>query len=315
MKIVVLDGFTLNPGDLSWHDLEQQGEVRVFDRTSEDLVQQRSEGTEIILTNKTILSSKTIEALPSLRYIGVLATGFNIVDIAAAQKADVMVTNVPGYGSASVAQHAFALILEFADQVGLNNESVRSGDWVTSPDWSYSKKQQFELSGKTLGIVGLGQIGGKVASIASGFGMRVIYHNPMPKKDTAHVFKDLSHLFSESDIVTLHCPLTEANEGFVDAALISKMKPSAFLINTSRGPLIHEKDLAGALNEGLIAGAGLDVLSTEPPASDNPLLTAKNCFITPHNAWASKEARGRLLHSAVENVQGFFGGHPQNVVS
>lgn len=315
MKIVVLDGCVLNPGDLSWDALEQLGEVRIYDRTPEDLVIERSRGAQIILTNKTVLSAEAFEALPGIRYIGVLATGFNIVDIPAAQRAGVVVTNVPAYGTSSVAQHAFALILELTSQVGLSNVSVQSGEWAASRDWSYSKKQQVELADKTLGIVGLGQIGRAVARIAVGFGMRVIYSNPKLKTDTDCEYKELTQLFTESDIVTLHCPLTKATEGFVNAGLISKMKPTAFLINTSRGLLVNELDLAHALNEGLIAGAGMDVLSTEPPLSDNPLLNAKNCFITPHNAWATKEARTKLLNLAVENIRCFSEGNPQNLVS
>ena len=315
MKIVVLDGFALNPGDLSWNALEQLGEVQVYDRTPTDLVIERSQGTQAILTNKTVLSGQAIAALPGIRYIGVLATGFNIVDITAAQQAGVVVTNIPGYGTESVAQHAFALILELVSQVGSSSASVQSGDWVASPDWSYSKQQQVELDGKTLGIVGLGQIGTAVARIASGFGMRIIYYNPKPKSVTDYQYKDLAQLFAESDVVTLHCPLTNANEGFVNADLMGIMKPAAFLINTSRGLLVNEHQLAVALNEDRIAGAGLDVLSTEPPSPDNPLLNAKNCFITPHNAWASKEARTRLLDFAVENIRCFLEGNPQNVVS
>lgn len=315
MRIVVLDGHALNPGDLSWNALERLGDVRIYERTPEDLVIERSLGAQIILTNKTVLSAEALAALAGIRYIGVLATGFNIVDIPAAKHAGAVVTNVPGYGSNSVAQHAFALILELVSQVGLNNASVHSGDWVSSLDWSYSMKQQVELFTKTLGIVGLGQIGDRVARIASGFGMKVIYHNPKPKSDSDYEYRDLTQLFTESDIVTLHCPLTAANERFVNADLISQMKSSALLINTSRGLLIDEHDLAQALDGRRIAGAGLDVLSTEPPKPDNPLLNAKNCYITPHNAWASKEARTKLLNLAVENIMCFLAGTPQNLVS
>lgn len=317
MKIVVLDGYALQPGDLSWSALESLGTVTVHDRTAPDAVAQRAQGAHILLTNKSLIPAPVIQQLPDLRYIGVMATGYNVVDVAAARSRGVAVTNVPAYSTASVAQLTFSLILELCQGVGLHAQSVRNGDWTASPDFSYWKMPLTELSGKTLAIIGFGQIGQAVARIAMAFGMRVIVSHKHPERDRMDgvTFTDQATCFREADVVSLHCPLNEANKGFVNAALLATMRPSAFLINTSRGPLVHEADLADALNKGVIAGAGLDVLSVEPPSANNPLLSARNCYITPHIAWATREARSRLMDKVVENVKAFLDGKPQNVIA
>jgi glycerate dehydrogenase len=273
-------------------------------------------GADILLTNKSLIPASVIHQLPALRYIGVMATGYNVVDIAAARAKGITVSNVPAYSTASVAQLTFSLILELCQGVGLHADSVRNGDWAASPDFSYWKMPLTELSGKTLAIIGFGQIGQAVARIALAFGMRVIVSHKHPERDRMEgvIFTDQATCFREADIVSLHCPLNEANKGFVNAALLATMRPSAMLINTSRGPLINEPELADALNNGVIAGAGLDVLSVEPPSAGNPLLTARNCYVTPHIAWATREARSRLMNKVVENVKAFLDGAPQNVI-
>lgn len=316
MKMVVLDGYALQPGDLSWNRLEALGDLTVHDRTLPEDVLERARGANILLTNKALIPAAVIQQLPDLQYIGVMATGYNVVDVAAARERGIVVTNVPAYSTASVAQLTFALILELCQAVGLHADSVRKGDWVNSPDFSYWKIPLTELEGKTLAIIGFGQIGQAVARIALAFGMRVIVSHKHPERDRMEgvTFTDQDACFREADIVSLHCPLNEANKGFVNEALLATMRPNAFLINTSRGPLIQETDLADALNKGVIAGAGLDVLSMEPPQAGNPLLTARNCYITPHIAWASREARGRLLNKVVDNVQAYLNGVPQNVI-
>ncbi|WP_298716375.1 D-2-hydroxyacid dehydrogenase [Chitinophaga sp.] len=316
MKIVVLDGYALQPGDLSWSALEALGTVTVHDRTAPGAVADRARGANILLTNKSLIPASVIQQLPDLRYIGVMATGYNVVDVAAARAQGITVSNVPAYSSASVAQLTFALILELCQGVGLHAASVRNGDWTASPDFSYWKMPLMELAGKTLAIIGFGQIGQSVARIAMAFGMRVIVSHKHPERDKMQgvTFTDQATCFREADVVSLHCPLNDANKEFVNAALLATMKPSAFLINTSRGPLIHEADLADALNKGVIAGAGLDVLSAEPPPAGNPLLSARNCYITPHIAWATREARSRLMDKTVENVKAFLDGKPQNVI-
>ncbi|WP_423737574.1 D-2-hydroxyacid dehydrogenase [Chitinophaga caseinilytica] len=316
MKIVVLDGYALQPGDLSWDALESLGTVTVHDRTAPADVAARALGAEILLTNKSLIPASVIHQLPSLRYIGIMATGYNVVDVAAARAKGIVVSNVPAYSTASVAQLTFSLILELCQGVGLHASSVRNGDWAASPDFSYWKMPLTELSGKTLAIIGFGQIGQAVARIALAFGMRVIVSHKHPERDRMEgvTFLDQATCFREADIVSLHCPLNEANKGFVNAALLATMRPSAMLINTSRGPLINEPELADALNNGVIAGAGLDVLSVEPPSADNPLLTARNCYVTPHIAWATREARSRLMNKVVENVKAFLEGVPQNVI-
>lgn len=317
MKIVILDGFTLNPGDLDWKEVEAFGEVEIYDRTPIEKVKARMQDAEVVLTNKTPIDRDSILHTPTLRYIGVLATGFNIVDIAAAKERKIIVSNVPAYGTHSVAQHTFALILELASHVGLHANSVHQGGWSAQPDFSYCLKPMTELYGKTLGIVGLGKIGQAVARIALAFGMKVISYHTHPDRDRMEgvTFVDLATCFKDADIVSLHCPQTNSNKGFVNKELLETMKPSSLLINVSRGPLIEEEDLAQALNNDIIRGAGLDVLSKEPPAKDNPLLQAKNCIVTPHVAWATLSARARLLKIAGENIRAYLKGKPQNVVS
>jgi len=316
-NIVVLDGYALNPGDLDWGPLYALGNVTVYDRTKESEVASRAKEADIILTNKAIVNAASIAQLPKLQYIGVMATGYNIVDVKAATAQQIKVTNVPAYGTAAVAQFTFALILELCNHVGQHAGSVRAGDWSRSDDFSYWKTPLHELDDKTLGIVGLGQIGQAVARIALAFGMRVIAHHKYPERDRMEgvEFVTLEDCFAQADIVTLHCSLNEQNRGFVNKALLHSMKPDAFLVNTSRGPLIHEQDLADALNNERIAGAALDVLSVEPPAADHPLVRAKNCLVTPHIAWAAREARARLLHTAIENVRAFLSGQARNLLN
>lgn len=315
-NIVVLDGYTLNPGDLSWHELEALGDCRIFDRTPPDAVWERAAGAAVVLTNKTILNRDTLAALPALKYIGVLATGYNVVDTVAAKERGIPVTNVPAYGTPAVTQMTFALILELTHHVGHHAGTVREGRWSQSVDFCYWDHPLVELQGLTLGIVGYGHIGQAVAKVARAFGMKVITYSvpEVPSSDDVR-FVGLETLFRTADIVTLHCPLTEENQGLVNARHLNLMKPAAFLINTSRGPLVVEQDLADALNAGRIAGAGLDVLAIEPPRPSNPLLTAKNCLITPHIAWATRAARARLMTVAVENVRAFLDGQPKNVVN
>ncbi len=316
MEIVILDGFTLNPGDLSWESFEKLGNITHFERSpSEDLVRKRSQPAEALIVNKIRMRKALLKDLPNLKYIGVSATGYNIIDIEAARTLGITVTNVPGYSTESVAQHVFALLLEMTNRVGLHAKSTAKGEWSGGKDWSYVKRPIIELSGKTMGIVGLGSIGYKVAQIALAMGMKVIAFGPRPRNIEGVKWVKLPELFKKSDVISLHCPLTQETQKIVDNRLISLMKNSAYLINTSRGGLIHERDLATALNEGRIAGAGLDVLSTEPPASDNPLLDARKCFITPHNAWASREARTRLLNQTAKNLDCFLKNSPVNVVN
>lgn len=315
-SLVVLDGYTLNPGDLDWSALAAAGKLTVHDRTLPEQVVERARGAAVVLTNKTPLPRAVIESLPDLKYIGVLATGYNVVDTAAAKERKIPVTNVPGYGTPAVAQHVFALLLELTQQTGLHSESTRSGEWSRSVDWCYWKTPLVELSGLTMGIAGYGAIGKAVARIAQAFGMKVIaaVRTPRPAEDGV-AFVAMDELFRRADVVSLHCPLTPETQGLVNAARLATMKPSAFLINTGRGPLVVEADLAEALRAGRIAGAAADVLSTEPPAADNPLLTAPNCLITPHLAWAARASRQRLMDAVVENVRAFFAGKPVNVVN
>jgi glycerate dehydrogenase len=315
MKIVATDGFALNPGDLNWDEINKLGELQIFDRTSVDEVISRCSSAEIVLTNKVAFSRETLNQLPKLRLICVLATGYNIIDTIAAAEKGIIVCNVPDYSSSSVAQHTFAFILEFATQVGLHSASVHKGDWSKCADFSYSLSPLFEISGKTLGLVGFGNIARKVAEVAQAFGMNVLYHTPSAKNITTARYVSIEELFSESDFVSLHLPLKPDNKEFVNMNLISRMKRTAFFINTSRGPLVNEQDLANALNSGVIAGAGIDVLSVEPPPPTNPLLNAKNCFITPHNAWMSREARERIMETTYRNISSFVANAPINVVS
>lgn len=317
MKIVVLDGFTLNPGDLSWDELRSLGDCEIHERTSPGEVVKRATNADVVLTNKTIISREQIEGLPSLKYIGVLATGYNIVDAAAARARNIPVTNVPTYGTKSVAQMTFALLLELTQHVGHHAQTARDGRWSKSLDFCYWDFPLVELDGLVLGIVGYGRIGQAVAALAVAFGMRVVYNKSRPAQGTTQdaTFVGLDELFATSDAITLHCPLTPETKYLVNAPRLSLMKRTAFLINTSRGLLVDGQALSDALNEGLIAGAGLDVLAVEPPPPDNPLLRAKNCFVTPHIAWATRAARSRLMDIAVANVRAFLSGKLQNVVN
>ncbi len=314
MEIVITDGFTLNPGDLSWKPLKEIGTVSCYERTSPDEVLPRCRNASVIVTNKTPINEKVIEAAQQLRMIAVTATGFNIIDVDAARRRGVLVCNVPEYGTYSVAQHAFSLLVELTNHVGIHSRSVLEGDWVKSVDWSYVKKPIIELKDKILGIVGLGRIGNRTALIGQAFGMNVIFHRGKPNQVKA-TGVSLEELFAESDFISLHCPLTKDNAGFVNKRILSLARPSAFLINTSRGQLIDEHDLALALENNKLAGAGLDGLSKEPPPHDHPLLHARNCIITPHNAWLSLEARKRILEVTIGNIHSFLSGKPQNQVN
>ena len=317
MKIVVLDGFAMNPGDLSWAELEKLGDVTVYDRTAPEELMQRAEGVPVLFTNKTILNGDAIRALPNLKYIGVLATGYNIVDIEAARECGIVVTNIPAYSTNSVAQMVFAHILNITHHVDHYANEARQGVWSNQADFSYSNSPLIELAGKKMGIVGLGNTGSATARIAQSFGLEVYAFTSKPlmalPKGMVKV-ASIDELFATCDIVSLHCPLTPDTKELVNARRLSMMKKSAILINTGRGPLINESDLAEALNEGRLAAAGLDVMVSEPPLENNPLLRCKNCFITPHIAWATKEARMRLMNQTVANLQAYLGGNIINNV-
>ncbi|MBX3256836.1 MAG: D-2-hydroxyacid dehydrogenase [Chitinophagaceae bacterium] len=317
MRIVILDGYTINPGDLTWQAFEQLGDLKVYERTPVEQVAERAAGAEIVLTNKAKVTANAIQALTSLRYIGELATGYDNVDIKAAAERGIPVCNVPGYSTHSVAQLTWALILELTCNTAQRSAEVHAGAWVRSKDFCFGHEGLFELQGKTLGLVGLGQIGTAVARIALAFGMKVVavVRNPAKYNLPGVRFVSRDECFGESDFVSLHCPLTDDTRQMVNASLINTMKPSAYIINTARGALINEKDLAEALNNKRIAGAALDVLSAEPASADNPLLKADNCIITPHIGWATKEARERLLDESVKNIQAFLEGKPRNVVN
>lgn len=317
MKLVVLDGYTLNPGDLSWEPLHALAECRIFDRTAEHDIPDRAQGASILLTNKTPLRGATLESLPALRYIGVLATGYDVVDIEQATRQNITVTNVPAYGTNSVAQMVFALLLELSNHAGQHIEAVRRGAWSQAPDWCFWQTPLIELSGKTLGIVGYGRIGRKVVEIAHALGMTAIVTSSRKPDDlpAGVSWGSLDDVFASADFVSLHCPLLPSTRGLVNAQRIAQMKPGAFLINTSRGGLIVEADLAEALRSGRLAGAALDVLSTEPPAASNPLIEIQNCLITPHIAWATRDSRIRLLGAAISNLKMWIDGRPQNVVN
>lgn len=317
MKIVVLDGYGANPGDLSWEPLEKLGDLTVYDRTAPSELLQRAKDADMLLTNKVALDAAAISSLPKLKYIGVLATGYNIVDVAAAANHGVVVTNIPAYSTESVAQMVFAHILNITQRVGYYADENRRGRWSANPDFCYWDTPLSELAGKTIGIVGLGNTGRATARIALAFGMKVLAFTSKRQQELpAGVEKaSMDRLFQECDIVSLHCPLTDTTRNLVDADRLRMMKSSAILINTGRGPLVDEEALADALNMSVICAAGLDVLSSEPPRSDNPLLSARNCFITPHIAWATFEARTRLMHIAVENVAAFIKGTPVNCVN
>lgn len=317
MNIVVLDGYAANPGDLSWNELKALGECTIYDRTTPSEVLERAAGAEILLTNKVVLNAETIAALPELKYIGVLATGYNIVDTAAAKERGIIVANIPAYSTASVAQMVFAHILNIAQQVQHYSDEVRKGRWSSNPDFCFWDTPLIELRGKKIGIVGLGNTGFNTARIAIGFGMEVhAFTSKSPFQLPPEIKKiDLDELFSTCDIISLHCPLTDSTRELINAARLKQMKPTAILINTGRGPLINEQDLADALNNGTILAAGLDVLSQEPPRADNPLLTARNCYITPHIAWASTAARERLMQIMLDNVKAYLDGKPINNVA
>jgi len=318
MKIVVLDGYTLNPGDLSWDALNQLGDVTIYDRTPYAEIASRCAGADVVLTNKVPLDEVTLNQLPDLKYVGVLATGFNIVNTEVCKNKGIIVANVPGYSTASVVQLTFALILELVLHVQRHSDAVMDGKWSSSADFCFWDFPLIELDGKTLGIIGFGSIGQKVGDVAAAFGMKVIaIGRRQTDQSQRKNFKwvSLPELLETSDIISIHCPLTPETQGLVNKENLAKMKRSAFLINTSRGPIIKDADLAEALNNDIIAGAGIDVLSVEPPPADNPLFKAKNCLITPHIAWASKEARTRLMAVAVSNLAAFINGNPVNVVN
>lgn len=314
MKITVLDGYTTNPGDLSWDWLEKCGECTIYDRTPAELIAERTKDCDIVITNKTPLRKELLETLTNLKYVGLLSTGYNIVDWEYCKEKGIPVCNIPSYSTSAVAQLVFSLILELTNAVSVHSESVHGGEWSACRDFCYWKTPLTELDGKTLGIIGFGKIGKAVAKIASAFGMKVLAstNHPAPFENVEFCGRD--ELLSKSDFVSLHCPLTPSTEGMVNADFLSKMKPTAILINTSRGQVIDENALADALKNGRISGAGLDVLSVEPPKTDNPLFGIKNCYITPHIAWAGFETRERLMKICRENVEAFLSGNPINIV-
>ena len=317
MKIVILDGYTENPGDLSWEGFEALGNLEVYDRTNPEDIIPRIGDAEIVITNKTLLGEAVFKACPSIRYIGVLATGYNVVDVSAAGKRNIIVTNIPTYGTTAVAQYTFALLLEICHHVWKHNEAVKAGEWARHGDFSFWDYPLIELAGKTFGCFGFGRIGQNVAKIAQSFGMNVIasdeYQNKALESDTMH-YVSQDTLWRESDVISMHCPLLPSTKGIINRDTIAKMKSSVILINTARGPLVVEEDLKEALSNGKVAFAALDVVSTEPITNDNPLLTAPNCIITPHIAWAPKESRKRLMDIAVNNLDAFLSGHPVNTV-
>lgn len=323
MKVVVLDGYTLNPGDLDWSEFEEICDLAVYDRTiceagRTDEIIRRAEEAEAVFTNKTQLSAETLAALPKLKFVGVLATGYNVVDIEAAKKLGIIVTNIPAYSTNAVAQMAIALLLELCHHVGEHNEAVKRGEWTRNPDFCFWKYPLVELAGKTLGIIGLGRIGQVTAGIAQALGMKVLAAANKVKKELESEtlqYAELEELFAKADVISLHCPLIESTRGIINKESIAKMKTGVMIVNTSRGPLIIEEDLANALNSGKVGGAAVDVVSIEPVKADNPLLTAKNCIITPHIAWAPLECRRRLMSIAADNLRQYIAGHPVNVVN
>ena len=316
MNIVVTDGHTLNPGDLSWDRLKALGNCEIYERSTYEENLTRCKDAQIIVTNKVVFDRQTIESLGELKCISVTATGYNIIDTQAAKEKGIVVTNVPIYGTQSVAQMVFVLLLELTQHAGHHSQTVHEGKWENCDNFCYWDFPLIELADLTMGIVGFGRIGQATAKLAKAFGMKVIAYDAIsPPNDPDVQAVDIEELSSQSDVISLHCPLTAENQEFINAKLLSKMKKTAFVINTSRGPLINEQDLTDALNSDQIAGAGLDVLSSEPPSADNPLLKVKNCCITPHIAWATRSARERLLVTSVENVEAFIKGKPQNIVS
>lgn len=327
MHIVILDGYTENPGDLSWDAFAALGNLTVHDRTPPDLIAQRIGGAEAAITNKCPITKETLDACPNLRYVGVLATGYNVIDVGACAARGVVVTNIPDYGTAAVAQFAIALLLELCHRVGAHSDSVFSGEWQACPDWTYRKFPLVELAGTTMGIIGFGRIGQATARIAQAMGMRVlaagrtgaaapgVSASPGGAAAPGDVRRvDLDTLLAESDVISLHCPLTPETRGIINARTIAKMKHGVFIVNTARGPLIDEEDLRAALETGKVGGAAMDVVSAEPIAPDNPLLRAKNCIITPHIAWAPLETRRRLMGIAADNLRAFLAGTPKNRV-
>ncbi len=312
MKIVILDGYTENPGDLSWSGFDALGSLTVYDRTPADKIAERIADADAVYTNKTPISKETLDACPSIKFIGVLATGYNVVDVAAAKAKGIPVANIPTYGTAAVAQMAFAWLREICHHAGAHSQSVFAGDWANNADWCYWNFPLIELAGKTMGIIGYGRIGSSVGAIAKAFGMNVLAydaHVSVPESVT------LDELLANSDVISLHCPLFEETEGIISKANIARMKDGVIILNNSRGPLVNEQDLADALNSGKVFAAGLDVVSSEPIKPDNPLLKAKNCIITPHISWAPRESRQRLMDIAVDNLRQFIAGTPINIVN
>lgn len=318
VKIVCLDGYTLNPGDNPWGDVSALGELTVYDRTPPEAVVERARDADIVLTNKTVLDAAALARLPRLRFIAVLATGYNVVDVAAARARAIPVSNVPEYGTAGVAQHVFALLLELCHRTGEHDAAVHAGEWSRAPDFCFWRQTPIELAGRTIGIVGFGRIGRRVGEIAHAFGMRVLAHARTRTGAPAYspfAWAEIAEIFAQADVVSLHCPLDATNQRFVGRDLLAGMKPGAFLINTSRGGLVDEQALADALAAGRLAGAAVDVVSVEPLQPDNPLLAARNCVITPHIAWASLDARRRLMATTVDNLKAFLAGNPIHLVN
>ena len=320
MKIVVLDGYTENPGDLSWTELEKLGQLTVYDRTAygeSPLIAQRIGDAEVIVTNKTPISQQTLEQCPNLKLIAVLATGYNVIDCAAARKKGISVVNVPTYGTASDSQYSIALLLEICHHIGHHDQSVHAGNWANNADWCYWDYPLIELEGKTMGIIGFGRIGQAEGRIARALGMRVLAYDLYPSDSGGAIgaYVDLDTLYRQSDVISLHCNLPPENTRMINKDSIAKMKDGVILINNARGQLIDEQDVADALNSGKLAAAGLDVVYTEPIREDNPLLKAKNCIITPHISWAPKESRQRIMDVTAENIRAFLAGRPQNVVN
>ena len=315
MKIVILDGYTENPGDLSWEGFEKLGEVAVYDRTPNDKIVERIGDAEVVIMNKTPISKETMEKCPNIKYIGVLATGYNVVDVAAAKERGIPVCNIPTYGTSAVGQYTIALLLEICHHIGHHNDAVHEGKWESNPDWCFWDYPLIELMGKTLGIIGFGRIGQATAKIAKALGMKILAYDTYQSAPELADYVELDTLLKESDVIALHCPLFPATQGIINKDNIAKMKDGVIILNDSRGPLIVEQDLADALNSGKVYAAALDVVSTEPIKGDNPLLKAKNCIITPHIAWAPKESRQRLMDIAVDDLKAFLDGKPINVVN
>jgi glycerate dehydrogenase len=318
LKIVILDGYTENPGDLSWEGFEKLGELTVYDRTPADKIIERIGDADVVYTNKTPISRETLDACPNVKFIGVLATGYNVVDVEAAKEKGIPVSNIPTYGTDAVAQFTIALLLELCHHIGAHSDAVKNGEWTNNPDWCFWKYPLIELAGKTMGIIGFGRIGQRTAEIAQALGMKILaydaYKNSALESEICK-YAELDELLANSDVISLHCPLFPETQGIINKDTIAKMKDGVMILNTSRGPLIVEEDLRDALNSGKVAGAALDVVSKEPIEMNNPLLSAKNIIITPHIAWAPKESRQRLMDIAVDNLKAFISGNPQNVVN